>query len=279
MRILIIVLTLLLCNVFYSQQTKFPSEFKMKSSLFSVNNYGKSTLNIYYQFTFSDSGKSLAIPRETICILQTNDNFTKFSDLTLIKLDSLREKFSHQDFVDAEDLNQMLKYKILWGNISLKKLNDKIVTHQNRINRLYEYDEEIPDFKWQLEKGQKKILGYDCKKASVKYRGRNYIAWYSTEIPINNGPYVFQGLPGLILEIEDVEQIFHFLAQGIDKNQMDIYLEDEKGVLKVSRQKLREIRKTYYENPGAFHGNAYNEDGSKIITKSNPIPYNPIELE
>lgn len=279
MRFLIIAMALLLHNLSYSQQTTFQREFKMKSSLFSVKNYGKSTLNIYYQFTFSDDGKSQRIPRETICILQTNDSFTKFSDFASIKLDSLREIFSHQDFVDAKDLNQIMEYKILWGNITLKKLKDGTVTHQNRIKRLYEYEEDIPDFKWQFEKGEKKILGHYCKKASVKYKGRNYIAWYSTEIPINNGPYVFQGLPGLILEIGDLEGIFHFVAQGIDKKQIDIYLEDKKSVLKVSRQKLREVRKTYYENPGAFHGNAYNEDGSKIITKSNPVPYNPIELE
>lgn len=196
-----------------------------------------------------------------------------------LKLDSLREEFSHRDFVDAEDLNQIMEYKILWGNVTLKKLKDGIVTHQNRIKRLYEYDEDMPDFKWQFEKGRKKILGYNCRKASVKYRGRNYVAWYSAEIPINNGPYVFQGLPGLILEIEDVEGIFHFLAKGIDKKPIDIYFEDQKNILKVSRQKLREVRKNYYENPGAFHGNAYNEDGSKIITKSNRIPYSPIELE
>lgn len=69
MRNLVVAMALLLNNLSYSQQTTFQREFKMKSSLFSVKNYGKSTLNIYYQFTFSDDGKSQRTPRETICIL------------------------------------------------------------------------------------------------------------------------------------------------------------------------------------------------------------------
>jgi hypothetical protein len=37
------------------------------------------------------------------------------------------------------------------------------------------------------------------------------------EIPINNGPYIFQNLPGLILELEDSDNNFHFTAIAMDK--------------------------------------------------------------
>lgn len=39
------------------------------------------------------------------------------------------------------------------------------------------------------------------------------------------------------------------------------------------------MKEAYYYNPAAFHGSAYNSDGSKIITRSNKIPYHPMELE
>lgn len=45
------------------------------------------------------------------------------------------------------------------------------------------------------------ISGYECRKASLNFRGRDYIAYYTTEIPISFGPWKFKNLPGLILYI------------------------------------------------------------------------------
>lgn len=41
------------------------------------------------------------------------------------------------------------------------------------------------------------------------------MAWFTTEIPINEGPYKFNGLPGLIIEMYDTEQIFKFSLVSI----------------------------------------------------------------
>lgn len=56
---------------------------------------------------------------------------------------------------------------------------------------------------WKLINEQKVINSFNCKKAEINYKGRNWIAWYSTEIPIPYGPYKFTGLPGLIVKISD----------------------------------------------------------------------------
>lgn len=47
------------------------------------------------------------------------------------------------------------------------------------------------------------ILDYKCIKATTRFRGRDYTAWVTKELPINDGPWKFYGLPGLILQIED----------------------------------------------------------------------------
>lgn len=272
---------LVLLSAFLSaQNTVILSPLTMKSSKFVTEDYGKSNLNIYYQFVYSDQKNfPNSKPREGLCLLQIGDYISKFSDVTNLKLDSLKEKYSRQEYVDNKDINVMLRYNVLWKTISLKNNRENKVTFQHRVRQLYEYEEELPTFDWILQEGEKKIIGYNCKKASVKYRGRDYLAWYSTEIPVNNGPYVFQGLPGLILELEDSENKFHFVATGINKTSSSIYIEAGKNIIKTSRDQFRNMKEAYYYNPAAFHGSAYNSDGSKIITRSNKIPYDPMELE
>lgn len=75
---------------------------------------------------------------------------------------------------------------------------------------------------WKLSDGEKKIGNYSCKKA---VNDKNVTAWYCPDIPINDGPYLYQGLPGLIMEIETptkmiVLQSIEFEAALTDKIQI-----------------------------------------------------------
>lgn len=271
---------LIFCTALISaQQTKILGDFSMKASSYSAKVFEKSHLNIYYQFKFLKDAKISQNLREGLCVLQIGENYSKFSDTKTLQKDSLFEKFSHLESVGAKEMNQLFMYDPLWNMESLRSVADKKVTYQKRYKTKYEYEELQPELKWQLHNDSKKILDYSCKKATVKYRGREFIAWYTTEVPINNGPYVFEGLPGLILELEDSQNKYHFTAVGIDKKPMDIYLRNDKEILKISRAKFREVEKTYHDNPGAFHGKAINEDGSPIVVRSKPFLYDPFELE
>lgn len=67
----------------------------------------------------------------------------------------------------------------------------------------YEYTMPTPDLRWSLESGDTLISGVPCKKATCNYAGRHYIAWYDENFPVPYGPYIFYGLPGLIMKIYD----------------------------------------------------------------------------
>lgn len=59
---------------------------------------------------------------------------------------------------------------------------------------------------WKIDKkSTKKINDYTCYKATTSFRGRNYVAYYTEDIPLPYGPFKFKGLPGLILEIQNLE--------------------------------------------------------------------------
>lgn len=55
--------------------------------------------------------------------------------------------------------------------------------------------------RWNILDETKKIHNYTCQKAETTFRGRNYEAWFTTDIPIPDGPWKFRGLPGLIVYI------------------------------------------------------------------------------
>lgn len=64
----------------------------------------------------------------------------------------------------------------------------------------------IPKYSWNLSEETQSIAGYKCKKATTSIikvgRRQNITAWYCEDLPINDGPSNFNGLPGLILQLE-----------------------------------------------------------------------------
>lgn len=66
--------------------------------------------------------------------------------------------------------------------------------------------DHIPRYQWNFETGTKQIAGYTCKKATTTATKvgskQNIVAWYCEDIPINDGMMDFNGLPGLILQVE-----------------------------------------------------------------------------
>lgn len=79
----------------------------------------------------------------------------------------------------------------------------------------YHFEENVPEIKWKLLDEIKKIGKFNCKKAKGTFRGRNYTAWYTEEIPINAGPWKLRGLSGLILQAWDDEGVYKAEAVNI----------------------------------------------------------------
>lgn len=84
---------------------------------------------------------------------------------------------------------------------------------------------------WEL-KNEKKVIGeFHTQKATVDFAGRRWIAWFTTQIPIQDGPYIFTGLPGLIIRIEDSGGSYSYNLVGIEKisKRQDQYLKKWAG--------------------------------------------------
>ena len=79
--------------------------------------------------------------------------------------------------------------------------------------------ETLPKLNWEVKNETKTILNVRVQKAIVSFRGRDYEAWFAPSILIPDGPYKFNGLPGLILEISSKDGRYKFEAYALNLNQ------------------------------------------------------------
>lgn len=144
----------------------------------------------------------------------------------------------------------------------------------------YQYSEDLPVQEWELHDDTTTIAGYLCQKATCLFRGRNYVAWFASEIPVSNGPWKFGGLPGMILKVADEDQLYVFECIKIESHakKYPIFIYDQKDFKKIEQAKLRQLDKAIYTNfYKVAHIVAKDRDGNPRAFI--PIPYQPIELE
>lgn len=73
-------------------------------------------------------------------------------------------------------------------------------------DKLFAVEEPIPAINWNISTDTKNIMGMQCQKASGRFKGRDYEAWFAAELPYSNGPWKLGGLPGLIVEAYDTKK-------------------------------------------------------------------------
>jgi GLPGLI family protein len=136
------------------------------------------------------------------------------------------------------------------------------------------YNEDIPTLSWKIWNENTLVSGYTCTKATATFRGREYIAWFTPELPINNGPWKLGGLPGLILRAQDSKGYFIFECIGIEQCKIPIPLYDWKYT-QTTREKANKLIENMHKNPLQ----TIKSMGTKILNTTSlpPIPYNPIE--
>lgn len=106
---------------------------------------------------------------------------------------------------NSADLYNGKKYDQNLGYIVEKSYGQKNIKFYDKYKTVNLLVLENEPQKWNIEKEFLKINNINCQKATTNYKGRVWEAWFSKEYPINDGPYKFTGLPGLIVSLKDSE--------------------------------------------------------------------------
>lgn len=78
---------------------------------------------------------------------------------------------------------------------------ESLSVYDQKSDELCQYSEPLSEISWEIVSDSiKNILGFECIKATTDYHGRQWIAWFAPEIPVQDGPWKLHGLPGLIME-------------------------------------------------------------------------------
>lgn len=118
----------------------------------------------------------------------------------------------------------------------------------------YEVEEKFPVINWKVTDVTQTLGGYTCQQATGSYAGRNYTAWFTSDLPFSVGPWKLNGLPGVILEAYDDKQEVFFLFKQIALAQPKELTcnESSKPMVKVKSEAVDKAKKAFDDNPSGI---------------------------
>ncbi|GAB1417582.1 hypothetical protein MASR2M12_03470 [Bacteroidales bacterium] len=228
--------------------------------------------------------------------LRTNHQYAELFLLIGQEMSMFTDKNMYE-FLKAEN-KQIEIQPNLWGlkpewNDKLDRAGFMFVINKNYfLQKLYfyerimptdfMYEEKLYDFNWKLTNERQEIMGYHCQKAVCEYGGRIWIAWFSYELPYNDGPYKFGGLPGLIVKLYDSKEYYIFEMQSIERlvEPANIEIRDVEYV-KTNRSNFLKAQEGFKKSivSHAQTAQIQSNETLRTIAKNVNKLNNPIELE
>lgn len=218
----------------------------------------------FYELSYKPRKDSAKVEK-VMMILDVTKDKSIYRDYTMVAQDStLKIQF-----------DQMMKsgvYKDFSKMVTMPKFSEKVykfypdmkVQYVERIssgftplNIGYNDDSKM---NWKISSEKMKIGSYNAQKATTEFGGRKWEAWFTSDIPLQDGPYKFHGLPGLIVKVEDDGKNYSWELKGNRKvpdfnetTYMESIAPGGNGgkVQEVSREKFEKTFADYKKDPFA----------------------------
>lgn len=223
---------------------------------------------------------------QTMVLRMNTKGISVYQEYGKFRSDSVTAARTRNGKIKLSDSNEAIKYQTkARDNITIAKSwpeKHKILVRELiGLDGTFYYTEDKTDFGWEVDFTQtKEIGGYTCHSAKGSYAGRDYQAWFTPEIPISDGPWLFCGLPGLILEVSSLYKEFLYTCMSIQAGTGPVSLRSLDTAFKTTRERFLKAKERYKVNPAA--GVAAMVEAGKLQTTMNlknrkPRAYNPQE--
>lgn len=157
-----------------------------------------------YEYKFVSDSTNRAEVKSEIMNLDTTPKGSKFYSYTSYRSDSLMRVDLEKQLKATGSIN--IKIDQRKGNVRYtvaKNYTTGSIDFRIRMGMDAFLVTEDRKIKWKILPDKEKIGNWDTQKAITDFGGRKWTAWFCSDIPIQDGPYKFSGLPGLVIKIED----------------------------------------------------------------------------
>lgn len=262
----------------FAQLPPIPQTLERKQCLDTAN------IELTYLFKFKFFEKQKDFAEDVRKILIGNHVVKEFSHI-VFHYDSLATENFRKGLNTQNNTNQTYPCEI-FSNIDQQTREEMYRMILNTGVLCYSSQWIIPQYSF-VPDDTLRISGHLCNKAHVSYAGRNYIAWYTLDIPIPYGPFKFFGLPGLVIKIEEETGVFVWELMAMKHVHTPIYKYKYDGEQNSTEAMAKRTINRMMSSPMAFLQTA----GSKVMFKrsdgsfgapSQDAPsnvYHPIEIE
>jgi len=205
-----------------------------------------------YQVTMKPDASNKSDVKTENAYLDISPEKSVFYSENRIKRDSLIKSTVQSGGARGFNREQM---EGLRSNINYSVEKDKKsqkMTFKDRIGRdVYTYEEDRP-LNWKILSETTKIGDYKVQKAETDFGGRKWTAWFTTDLPYQDGPYKFGGLPGLIVKVEDDKGDYSFDLMKNYKISDFPEMNQFGNTIKVKRGDYAKQQKKFMEDPMSF---------------------------
>lgn len=240
------------------------------------------------RFVYEYAYKMDSLHKENIEKEVMNLDITKegslFYSASLIARDSLFKAEFEKSKVSQSVHIDMRKVKRAKVNFRVSKTYPGLETvYHATLNAARVAVKELNKMNWTVSSDTKSIEGFKVQKATTTFLGRKWIAWFTNDIQIQDGPYKFCGLPGLILHVEDEQGDHVFKLVGSRKLDENFSLMDAKTKeVFLTTEKFNKLWNEYKKDPAKniklMHGSSemsdtlfYDANNGNPLTKKDLI--------
>src|SRR5690606_30739611 len=227
---------------------------------FFVNLLCYSQQQFNYNFYIDDT------VREGALFYNAKENTAIYLD----KISSTKRVIDKDEYNDDNNTEIIVSYFSERSDLYFLKNNNEVLFTYNLLKNNYLVEDKLPKIEWELSSEKREIENLICYKATTTFRGRNWTAWYSPDIPINYGPWKFYGLPGLIIELkEDTNRFAFALTDYVLKSKDTTPTVKLPNSRKVTMKKMAEITDEAYDNLFNALSGSKSDGVEAVLVKSN----------